>query len=417
MGKGKKSVVLICLVLILLNAGCTQKAATERPVETTPTPAIGIKEEKIPESVSTPELEESTSETIFYFDEQVIIGDFSYTFHDYETASYVGGQYFSEAADGKFAIFDVTIENMGKESLIFLSSYVRLRDEAGRYYDSDIAAEMYLTDETTFSLKQMQPTLPVRGKIVFDVPTDFRGLIYIESNRILSDEIALVSWKNLEKEGTSSGADVRTVSKVLSGNTFLLSDGTTEMIDGINVPDEGQKYYEESVRYAENLILDKNSIYVTNYPSTYTYSMIAAGYATISDVGAIYYRQWSEAEDQAKKDSVGIWATSTGWEDLSIERFLYSSSDPAEEYIQLKNRRAGETNLEGWIIRDSGGASFDIPVDMIGGNERITIYMGKGEDAESTFYMGLETDTFNNEGGTIFIQDNDGFDIIRYSYW
>ena len=50
----------------------------------------------------------------------------------------------------------------------------------------------YLDD--SFSFEQMQPSLPKRGKIVFDVPENIKGMLEISSSSFWSDEKKYVSW-------------------------------------------------------------------------------------------------------------------------------------------------------------------------------------------------------------------------------
>ena len=141
-----------------------------------------------------------TSETevnepqVYGFGDKVTVGNFAYTFHDYETRNEIGGsEYFEgEVADGIFLIFDVTIENVAKESKTLWGSYVVVVDNQERRFEHDTTAEIYL--DGSFSFEQMQPGLPKRGKIVFDVPQNIEGFIEISSDSIWSDEVKYVSW-------------------------------------------------------------------------------------------------------------------------------------------------------------------------------------------------------------------------------
>jgi len=133
-------------------------------------------------------------ETQFYsFGDKVTVGTFAYTFHDYQTNAIVGSEYLAEEADGIFLIFDVTIENIGDKSEHIWGSYVKVIDDQGRSFEHDTTAEIYSDD--SFSFEQMQPGLPKKGKIIFDVPKDIKGYIEISSDSMWSDEKKYVSWK------------------------------------------------------------------------------------------------------------------------------------------------------------------------------------------------------------------------------
>ncbi len=136
--------------------------------------------------------EQQNEPQIYKFGEKVTIGDFAYTFNSYQTQSYVGNEYFGEQADGIFLVFDVTIENIAKESKTLWGSYVTIVDNQDRRFEHDTTAEIYLDD--SFSFEQMQPSLPKRGKIVFDVPQDIKGFIEVSSDSVWSDEKKYVSW-------------------------------------------------------------------------------------------------------------------------------------------------------------------------------------------------------------------------------
>jgi len=131
-------------------------------------------------------------EETYSFGDKVTVGTFAYTFHDYQTQSFVGSTYLEEEADGIFLIFDVTIENIGDKSENIWGSYVTVIDSQNRRFEHDTTAEIYADD--TFSFEQMQPGLPKRGKIIFDIPKDLSGYIEISSDSMWSDEVKYVSW-------------------------------------------------------------------------------------------------------------------------------------------------------------------------------------------------------------------------------
>jgi len=135
---------------------------------------------------------DQTQET-YKFGDKITVGTFAYTFHDYQTSAIVGSEYLAEEADGIFLIFDVTIENIGDKSEHIWGSYVKVIDDQGRSFEHDTTAEIYSDD--SFSFEQMQPGLPKRGKIIFDVPEDIKGYIEISSDSMWSDEKKYVSWK------------------------------------------------------------------------------------------------------------------------------------------------------------------------------------------------------------------------------
>src|SRR3989344_2413971 len=108
----------------------------------------------------------------FKLGDRVVVDEVAYVVHSRTESNKVGKSYsygdyesfMGETADGIFYIFDITIENVGKESRTFWGSNIKIYDNQGRSFDHDTTAEIYTDD--SFSYDQLQPGLPKRGKIV-----------------------------------------------------------------------------------------------------------------------------------------------------------------------------------------------------------------------------------------------------------
>ena len=142
---------------------------------------------------------EQPAKQIYSLGEEVVVGGLAYTFHSYETKDIIGEYIFNnlmgEKADGIFLVFDVTIENKGDESKNLWASYVKIIDDQERKFEHDSTAEIYLKEDS-FTFEQIQPGLPKRGKIVFDVPKNIKGSIEVSSDSLWSDEVKYISWDN-----------------------------------------------------------------------------------------------------------------------------------------------------------------------------------------------------------------------------
>ena len=141
---------------------------------------------------------ETTEPQSYGLGDKVAIGDFAYTFNSYYTTDKIGqdlmGTFMGEKADGIFLVFDVTIENIAKESKTLWGSNVVVKDSQDRSFEHDTTAEFYLESEEQFIFEQMQPGLPKTGKIVFDVPKDISGYIAVSSDSMWSDEVKYITW-------------------------------------------------------------------------------------------------------------------------------------------------------------------------------------------------------------------------------
>jgi hypothetical protein len=90
-----------------------------------------------------------------------------YTVTKATTQPRVGGA-FGEKADGVFVVVDMTIENKKDETKVFSDTAATFHAQDDSKYEGSDAA-IYLGDDSLF-LREMQPDLPTKGKLVFDVP-------------------------------------------------------------------------------------------------------------------------------------------------------------------------------------------------------------------------------------------------------
>lgn len=134
----------------------------------------------------------------YYLGDKVNVGSFAYTVNSYYTTDKLGqdlmGTFIGEKADGLFLIFNVTIENIGKESKTMWDSYIKVVDDQERTFEHDSTAEIYIPNGQQFLFEQMQPGLPKTGYIVFDVPKNLSGRLEISTDNILSSEKVYIQW-------------------------------------------------------------------------------------------------------------------------------------------------------------------------------------------------------------------------------
>lgn len=131
----------------------------------------------------------------YSLNEEITIGDFKYTLHGVKSKTQVGESIMGvEEADGIFLIADVTVENIGNEPEYFQDN-IFIVDSQGREFEEDIDAKMYYGYDNLFSgMDKLQPGLPKRAEIIFDVPKDTEGKIGIKKSMWSSDFSAYISW-------------------------------------------------------------------------------------------------------------------------------------------------------------------------------------------------------------------------------
>ncbi|GII57724.1 Mpr protein [Planotetraspora thailandica] len=76
-------------------------------------------------------------------------------------------------AQGQYIVVHLTVKNTGDEAQMFSDSDQKLIDSAGREYDADSGAAIWLKDSNAF-LKNINPGNEVKGLVLFDVPKNFK---------------------------------------------------------------------------------------------------------------------------------------------------------------------------------------------------------------------------------------------------
>ncbi|MFD2675482.1 DUF4352 domain-containing protein [Gulosibacter bifidus] len=99
-------------------------------------------------------------------------GDFEFTVTEVETGvASVGGEYFSEDAQGQFVLVHVNVTNVGDKAETLTSSLQKLVDDQGREHEADSSAAIYIEDSNTL-YERVNPGNSVSGVLVFDIPAD-----------------------------------------------------------------------------------------------------------------------------------------------------------------------------------------------------------------------------------------------------
>lgn len=99
------------------------------------------------------------------------VGDVAFTASGTSTAANVGGEY-GQKAQGTFLIVDVTVKNEGKEAITTDSSFFKLKANDAEY-EANATADIYVNEAGGgFFLKEINPGIENKGKIVFDVPAE-----------------------------------------------------------------------------------------------------------------------------------------------------------------------------------------------------------------------------------------------------
>lgn len=134
------------------NADESQDSPTEEPTESptaTPEPSLGIGDSF-----------------------QVGDGDkkMEYTVNSFNFADKIESEYSTKEPSGVYAFVEITMKNVGKESISLTSNAFKLLSPEDAEYEADIEGMTY--HEDGLSIEQMHPDLSKSGVLVFDVAPD-----------------------------------------------------------------------------------------------------------------------------------------------------------------------------------------------------------------------------------------------------
>lgn len=104
----------------------------------------------------------------FHVGEVVTVGDVEYKVNSVTTDSEVGGDYFTQTANGTYLIVNISVTNKGNEQLFVDSSLFNLI-YGEKEYAADSTAGIYANDDASFFLENVNPDLTLTGNVVFDV--------------------------------------------------------------------------------------------------------------------------------------------------------------------------------------------------------------------------------------------------------
>lgn len=120
--------------------------------------------------------------------DRVKVGDYAYTVHGMSKASAIGSNTSLKQAGGVFLIFDISVENIGnKTKTMWFGPDMIVIDELNREFSKT---------STDITFAQMQPGLPKRGKIIFDVPVGITPRLKVSGGGILSQKTAVIKLVN-----------------------------------------------------------------------------------------------------------------------------------------------------------------------------------------------------------------------------
>jgi len=94
----------------------------------------------------------------------------------------------------------------------------------------------------------------------------------------------------------------------------------------------------------------------------------------------------------------------------STESTVYVSNlNLKDEWVKISNKGSSPASLTGWKIEDDGSKhTYVFPSYTLGSGSSVTVYTGKGTNTATELYWQLGSPIWNNDGDTAYFYDNSG---------
>lgn len=229
-----------------------------------------------------------------------------------------------------------------------------------------------------------------------------------------------------------------TVSKIIDGDTIMLSNGDIVRLIGIDAPERNQPLFAEVKNELEKLVgkqvrLEKDVSHKDSYGRLLRYAFLdeyfvnlelirnGLAVAYVVEPDTKYAEEFLQAEIYAKKNKLGIWEESDFANCISLENFHYNAKgndleNMNDEYVVFKNTCDFEIDLAVWTVKDLHGNVYEFPEYSVKPGTMFTIFSGEGENSEGSFYWSAKYPVWNNDGDALTLRDSSGRLVIFESY-
>ena len=238
-------------------------------------------------------------------------------------------------------------------------------------------------------------------------------------------------------EFTTKSNETFEVSRIIDGDTIMLSTGESVRLIGFNAPEIGQPYAAEATNKLSQLIgnsgvtLEKDITDRDQYGRLLRYvhvdetfvnlEMVRQGYGIAYSFppNLKHSGEFKEAEEEGRHAQIGIWTPSS----FSVD-FLYIHADAAgddndnlnDEYVVFENNGSATLNMTDWTVQDEANNFYVFPTFYMANGSSATLYTGSGTDTAAQLYWGNANAIWNNEGDTLYLRDADGYLVAYHSY-
>lgn len=235
------------------------------------------------------------------------------------------------------------------------------------------------------------------------------------------------------------GPDKRVkVIKVIDGDTVIVANGEKVRYLGIDTPERGEPFYQESSQANRRLVEGKTIRLESGYRERDSYDRILAyvwvddilvnaelvqgGYARVRGPLDDRYRKiFLKYQQEAFRDQRGLWKKGAGSSPVQIyQAHIDARRDDRknlnDEYIVFRNTGSEPVTLTGWAIMDEYRHRYLFPEFTLSAGKTVTLFTGTGKNTADRLYWGSERPIWNNRGDTIFLYNDEGKLVLMHMY-
>ncbi|MEK6967842.1 MAG: lamin tail domain-containing protein [Nanoarchaeota archaeon] len=239
------------------------------------------------------------------------------------------------------------------------------------------------------------------------------------------------------------------ISKVIDGETAILSSGQKIRLIGIEAPIKGESGYNAALKKLQELVegkevgLEKDREGVDNQGRLLRYLwvndenvnflLVREGLVRVKIISpnTLYNKTFLDAEFEARSLRKGIWApeldkSACDERCLSVIAFNYDAyGDDCEnlngEYVALKNTCDHACDISGWAMTNSEEHIFIFPEYVLRSADYVFIYSGPGNNSGNYLYWdnkrGICDAVWNNDKDTLYLKNLDDQIMLKHSYF
>ena len=221
------------------------------------------------------------------------------------------------------------------------------------------------------------------------------------------------------------------VERVIDGDTIVVSNDTHVRLLGINTPEKGEFYYQESKDFLANLTLNKTIkleygkekqdlygrtlAYIILDGKNVNIELVDEGYANFYFPSGkdVYYNSFVKAWEHCLENGKYLCKKSN---DECAQCVELKELNVKNQTVVLYNKCNFDCNLAGWNIKDEGRKKFVFQNFILRNNEKVSIIVGNETNSENFLYWKGEEYVWTSTGDTLFLRDKEGRLILWERY-